>query len=83
MGNSSSHTAAFWPVLFLDLLSWLVLLAGIALSKPLHLHRAIEKCVTHSDPTSGTLGMLDACVEIVSCPIQHAPCTSCRGSCVS
>lgn len=30
MGGAKEHSAAFWPVLFLALLSWLVLLAGVS-----------------------------------------------------
>jgi len=30
VGSANQHTAAFWPVLFLDLLAWIVLLAGIS-----------------------------------------------------
>ncbi len=31
MGGAKEHSAAFWPVLFLALLSWLVLLAGTSI----------------------------------------------------
>ena len=31
VGSARQHTAAFWPVLFLDLLAWIVLLAGMSL----------------------------------------------------
>jgi hypothetical protein len=30
VGNARSHTAAFWPIVFLDFAAWIVLLAGVA-----------------------------------------------------